>query len=63
MIVPTAIGARLGTVTTKLCSAESPSVSVAVTVTVTVPFATALAVTMPPDTETLATAGRDDVAA
>ena len=60
---PTATGARLGTVTWKDCSAESPSVSVAVTEIVTVPFATPVTITTLPDTETLATSGLDEVAA
>ncbi len=64
-MVPTASGARLGTVATKVCVAESPSGSEAVTVTVVVPLATAVTVTAPlnlPDRDAVATPGLDDVA-
>ena len=51
-IVPSANGARLGTVTWKLCAAVRPPGSVAVTVTAIVPFATATTVTISPVTDT-----------
>ena len=45
-IMPTAPGARFGTVTPKLCSADSPPGSTAVTVTVALPTARPVTVTM-----------------
>ena len=46
----------------KTCVAERPSESVAVIVTSAVPLATALIVTVDPETETLATLVLDDLA-
>ena len=60
-IVPTAVGARLGTVTAMVCWAVRLP-SLAVTVTVAVPFATGVILTVPPDTLAVATPVLDDMA-
>ena len=57
-----ATGARFGTVTSKLDSADRPSGSVAVTVSVALPCDTASTLTVLPDTETRATPVSDDLA-
>ena len=61
-MLPLASGARLGTVTRKLCVADALPGSVAVTVTVTMPALTAATVTVPPEADTVATPGSDDQA-
>ncbi|MYA64681.1 MAG: hypothetical protein F4Y21_08535 [Gemmatimonadetes bacterium] len=48
------------TVTSAMCEAEAPSGSVAVTVTCTWPLATAFAVTLLPETETVSTELSDE---
>ena len=50
------------TITLIVCDAESPSGSVAVTVTSAVPAATAVAVTLLPETDTASTELSDEVA-
>lgn len=61
-MLPLASGARLGTVTSKLWSADAPCGSVAVAVTVAVPALAAVIVTVLPDHVTLATVDADDEA-
>ena len=58
--VPTAAGARLGTVTAKPCWALKPPPSVAVTVTVAEPALTPTTVTVLPVTEPVATPAFDE---
>ena len=55
-------GARLGTVTSKVCSALAASGSVAVTVIVAVPAAMAVTVSALPDTATVARAVSEEAA-
>ena len=62
-MVPTVVGARLGTTTRKLCRAIRPPGSVAVMDTTAVPGETAVTVTVLPVAATVATPGSDDVAA
>ena len=61
-MVPVGSGARLGTVTSKLCSAEAPPGSVAVTVTVAMPALTAVTAIRAPETATVATSWSDEEA-
>ena len=58
-MLPLGCGARLGTVTRKLCVAVSPPGSRAVTVTVAVPALTPVTVSVPEETDTLATLDAD----
>ena len=58
-IVPSTTGARLGTVTEKLCVADSPPGSVAMIATVVLPLATATTVTTASATRVSATAVSD----
>ena len=57
------VGARFGTVTVKLSSAERPPGSVAVTVTVAVPWPTPATVRVAPDAEAVATLSSEEAAA
>ena len=59
-MLPLATGVRLGTVTARFCVAEAPCGSFAVTVTVAVPALTAVTVSVPEETDTLATPDADD---
>ena len=61
-ISPTASGAWLGTVTSKVCVAVNSSGSRAVTVTIALPPATPLTATTLPDTDTATRDAFDDVA-
>ena len=59
-MVPTAVGARFGTTTRKLCCAMRPPGSLAIIVTTAVPGDTAVTVTVLPVPATVATPGSDD---
>ena len=59
-MLPLVCGPRLGTVTSNLCVAVSPPGSRAVTVTVAVPPLTPVTVSVPEETDTLATPEGDD---
>ena len=59
-MLPLATGARLGTMTLKLCVAEAPCGSVAIAVTAAAPLDTARIVSMAPCTVAVATAGSLD---
>ena len=60
--MPTAPGARFGTVTAKLCSAARPPESRAVTVTAVFPTAVPVTVTVLSDTATVARVVSDEIA-
>ena len=61
-IVPTATGARFGTVTPKLCPASRPSGSRAATVTVALPTAVPVTVTVLPERASVARVASDEAA-